>query len=51
MNKRRYFNTCQRCGAHLDPGEKCDCQKTKQINKKQHTREINKDLSRRWAMN
>lgn len=21
------FNTCPNCGANLDPGEKCDCQK------------------------
>lgn len=20
-----YFRTCPRCGAHLDPGELCDC--------------------------
>lgn len=20
-----YYNICPRCGAHLDPGEKCDC--------------------------
>ena len=20
-----YFETCPNCGAHLDPGEKCDC--------------------------
>lgn len=20
-----YFNVCDRCGAHLDPGEVCDC--------------------------
>ncbi len=20
-----YFRTCPHCGAHLDPGEKCDC--------------------------
>jgi len=20
-----YFRTCPRCGAHLDPGEVCDC--------------------------
>ena len=20
-----YFKTCSHCGAHLDPGEKCDC--------------------------
>ena len=22
-----YFNKCPDCGAHLDPGEKCDCEK------------------------
>jgi len=21
-----YYNECPRCGAHLDPGEHCDCQ-------------------------
>lgn len=21
-----YYNTCPHCGAHLDPGERCDCQ-------------------------
>lgn len=21
-----YYNTCPDCGAHLDPGEACDCQ-------------------------
>lgn len=20
-----YYQTCSRCGANLDPGEKCDC--------------------------
>lgn len=25
MNKQ--YRTCSRCGANLDPGEKCDCQK------------------------
>ena len=20
-----YYNTCCKCGANLDPGEKCDC--------------------------
>ena len=24
--KRNYFEVCQKCGAHLDPGEKCDCE-------------------------
>lgn len=22
-----YYNTCQQCGANLDPGERCDCEK------------------------
>jgi len=22
-----YYNECPNCGAHLDPGEKCDCEK------------------------
>ena len=22
-----YYNQCKYCGANLDPGEKCDCQK------------------------
>lgn len=22
-----YYRTCPECGAHLDPGEKCDCEK------------------------
>ncbi len=22
-----YFNTCEHCGANLDPGEPCDCRK------------------------
>lgn len=21
-----YYKICPECGAHLDPGEKCDCQ-------------------------
>lgn len=24
-----YFKTCEKCGAHLDPGEKCDCETSK----------------------
>lgn len=22
-----YYITCKLCGAHLDPGERCDCEK------------------------
>lgn len=24
--KDTYYNTCPICGAHLDPGERCDCE-------------------------
>lgn len=24
--RRNYFEVCQKCGAHLDPGERCDCE-------------------------
>jgi uncharacterized OB-fold protein len=24
-----YYNTCEKCGASLDPGEKCTCEKDK----------------------
>lgn len=24
-----YFSECEHCGAALDPGERCDCQKTR----------------------
>lgn len=23
--KKNYFNVCENCGSHLDPGETCDC--------------------------
>ena len=26
-NKHTYYYTCPYCGANLDPGETCDCQK------------------------
>ena len=22
-----FYNVCEKCGAHLDPGEPCDCEK------------------------
>ena len=25
-----YYTTCPKCGASLDPGEKCDCVQTKE---------------------
>lgn len=29
-----YFRECPCCGAHLDPGEKCDCQEEKRHEKR-----------------
>ena len=26
-----FYNTCSICGAHLDPGEICDCQRKKKV--------------------
>lgn len=26
---KNYYDTCPHCGAHLDPGEPCDCQENK----------------------
>ena len=26
-----YYNRCDTCGAHLDPGEHCDCKEVKQV--------------------
>lgn len=37
-----YYNTCPDCGAHLDPGEMCDC-------KEEHRRLV--DMRRRIARN
>jgi len=26
-----FYRTCNSCGAHLDPGERCDCQRDKPV--------------------
>ena len=26
------YETCEKCGAHLDPGELCSCEKTEEKN-------------------
>lgn len=30
MRKMSYYRVCLRCGANLDPEEKCDCQKERE---------------------
>lgn len=35
MNRKsRYYRTCPCCGAHLDPGERCDCEEKSEQNGK-----------------
>lgn len=29
-----FYNVCPKCGAHLDPGELCDCEETAEKEKK-----------------
>lgn len=31
MISHHYYETCPRCGANLDPGEICDCQKEEKL--------------------
>ena len=45
--KKTYYTICDNCGAHLDPGEKCDCRKEetfpfigKEGGKKWHTQAL-----------
>ena len=33
--KYTYYKTCECCGAHLDPAEKCDCEKKGILNAEQ----------------
>lgn len=33
VTMRRKYDICKRCGANIDFGEKCDCQKEKKENK------------------
>ncbi len=30
-----YYHICPKCGAHLDPGEKCDCREKEEKFRKQ----------------
>ncbi len=31
MEKKCYYQTCPCCGANLDPGERCDCEKEEAV--------------------
>lgn len=56
--KNRFYKICQECGAHLDPGEKCDCLETGEqlilpdlpvINKDASASNLLKESEREWS--
>lgn len=36
-----YYRTCPYCGAHLDPGEHCDCQDENLSTQQAERKEVN----------
>ena len=38
-----YYRTCPDCGAHLDPGERCDCHDENTTNKEDYTHDGNEN--------
>lgn len=38
-----YFNTCDFCGAHLDPNEKCDCRENREKQRREMMSVINEN--------
>lgn len=48
-----YHNTCPNCGANLDPGESCDCQKAESSKKPspyERTRAAIYATGNKWAI-
>ena len=43
-----YYNVCPKCGANLDPGEKCDCKDSRKTEKKA-VKNVNKKKKARSA--
>lgn len=40
-----YYKVCSFCGAHLDPGEKCDCRRAiKETNRNRNFRKVQKGV-------
>lgn len=39
---RDYYRVCDHCGAALDPGERCECQRIDKAEKPEKIRYINK---------
>lgn len=40
-----YYIICPRCGSHLDPGERCDCQDKSQEPERQEAAESKKEAT------
>jgi len=38
-----FYNTCSRCGATLDPGERCDCEAVREREQEQRDRLLMKE--------
>ena len=45
-----YCKPCPNCGANLDPGENCDCDKTPIENKKVYTKETEKKEKKKYQI-
>ena len=35
-----FYNVCEKCGAHLDPGEHCDCESEKKRQKEFYSKRL-----------
>lgn len=46
-----YYNVCPDCGAHLDPGEPCDCKAVKKQNEEKYNRMLSVDEANQIRMN
>lgn len=42
-----YFKTCPRCGAHLDPGERCSCRNEAERNQERKEQKQNEEIHRK----
>ena len=41
-----YFRTCPLCGSNLDPGERCECEKEREVSKREQREEERKKNER-----
>lgn len=46
-----YYNVCPECGAHLDPGEPCDCKDEKLRMDEEYERMFRMDDSHQLQLN